>query len=485
MSEVTSSEPTVLPQDSVVPRPPTELPSNFSVGRRFDPPHVSSFLRDQTSTANPSNIERPWPPVPASLPSPDAPRAVAEPNPEAPLATDRVQPPVSTEKLLLLASQHAEQLVTRMAEIERRDQRLNSQLAQLDYERRELRGWVQRVEEELRQREEALLEREAACAKRLDELAAIERACRETNESTRREHEQIEATRHRLETELQQERTLLENRLRFQQEHLAKTRREVEQAQAALAQDRQAAHAERHADLEQLRLRQKQLDRYRDSLDAREESVQRERELIEQVRADLQEQLRLDRDKLLADQLDSRRETERLRSEIQRQQAMLAQHAENLEARHRRIDKLRTDVEETHRQTLEMRLAVEETFGRLTLVTGDESARREVEQTRQAVLAHFQHARESLDDERGNLTQWQARLEQQHAEIHTERQALRDWLVEQESDLRQQAEATQAERQEYQVREQAWHALRDRWLREKIEAEEVIRELLRRIGTPA
>ncbi|MCH8138511.1 MAG: hypothetical protein IH926_06105, partial [Proteobacteria bacterium] len=47
-------------------------------------------------------------------------------------------------------------------------------------------------------------------------------------------------------------------------------------------------------------------------------------------------------------------------AELRRQQDMLELHAENLEGRRERLDRLRAELEETHNSTLEMRIAVEE-----------------------------------------------------------------------------------------------------------------------------
>jgi hypothetical protein len=101
------------------------------------------------------------------------------------------------------------------------------------------------------------------------------------------------------------------------------------------------------------------------------------------------------------------------------------------------------------------------------------------------LLDHFQRVRDVLEQQRADLADWQSRLDLQHADLHSERETLKQWLSDQDAELRQRADALQAEAAEYDAREQAWQALRDRWLREKIEAEEVIRELLRRMGTPA
>ena len=180
--------------------------------------------------------------------------------------------------------------------------------------------------------------------------------------------------------EFEREQTLLHNRVRFQEEHLKKARHELESHQEEFRREQQQAVQDRQRAAENLRLQRIQAERFRELLDQRESSLVRERELIKKTRLASQDKNDADRERLLNERQAWNRERETQQSELRRQQNMLKLHAENLEARRLRLDRLRAELEDTHRKTLEMRLSVEEAWAQLAQSTGPDVAKQRVDE---------------------------------------------------------------------------------------------------------
>src|SRR5262249_17740694 len=106
-------------------------------------------------------------------------------------------------------------------------------------------------------------------------------------ESQRVEHERrlveertkFEEERARTRLQLKPERTVFENRVRFQQESLLEWRDELETGRQDFRKDVQQVRLQTERSETALRLRKEQLDRCRALIDERERSLQREQEL--------------------------------------------------------------------------------------------------------------------------------------------------------------------------------------------------------------
>ena len=102
-------------------------------------------------------------------------------------------------------------------------------------------------------------------------------------------------------TELIRDRTLIENRIRFQQDHLDKSRSDLEQAQNEYRRERQVER-QRLEDASLLMVRRlRQIDLYRASIDAREKSLDREHEVFSKTRKAVSSTADLDRLNLQAE----------------------------------------------------------------------------------------------------------------------------------------------------------------------------------------
>ena len=282
--------------------------------------------------------------------------------------------------------------------------------------------------------------------------------------------------------ELHNERSVLESRIRFQQEHLEKLRTDLERAQNEHRHERQVErqHLEESAQL--LLKRMRQIDLYRASVEEREKSLERERSVLDKSRRTLSSTSDLDRISLQAEREAWEHERQIQQAELRRQQDLLTSHSETLESRRIRLDKLRAELEDTHRATLEMRLAVEETWVDLTQSAGQDEARLRVEQVRHALVGYYGQLHEGLVAQRQEHLDAQTKFERLRTEFLDERQKLMDWIASRDNELRVAEERLRIATADSTARDSAWQSARERWLLEKAEAEQVIRKLLVELG---
>ncbi len=353
--------------------------------------------------------------------------------------------------------------------------------------------------EQTYQREKALQESQHAewLASRDAMLAASRDALEVEFISLREQHTQkLQAERDEWELEQQtekaaleerrdefvRERTLIENRIRFQQDHLEKSRNEFEQVQNDFRRERQVEMQRlEEANMSTIR-RLKQVDLYRSSIDAREKSLDREQESFNRARKAITSTADFDRMNFQAEKHAWEQERQTQQSELRRQQEALLARTEGLESRRIRLDKLRTELEETHRATLEMRLAVEESWAQLTHTAGQDEARKRVEQVRQSLSGYYQQMHESLAEQRREQVESQSKFERQRSEFTDERQKLTAWITQRDEDLRLGEERLRIAANDAAANHTKWLTARDRWLLEKTEAEQLIRRLLSSLG---
>lgn len=283
------------------------------------------------------------------------------------------------------------------------------------------------------------------------------------------------------EEEFDQKRTLIENRIKFQENHLLRLRNQIEQSQHDF-QRQQQIQQQQHEQNERIHiLRMKQLDRFRDLLQQREESLDKERTLHAELRRSL-ERYELNQKQRISEEYEVwQKERDAQKVELRRQHDMLALHAENLERRRERLDTLRAEVEETHRGTLEMRLALEEGWAQLTQVEGEEAARERLEKARETLAAHYRQLREALSVERQELDHSQELFHKHRDEFRQERQDLSEWVAERDEQLRLRSEQLRYQAEQLAIRDAAWDEKREIWLQEHVQAEQMIRLLLQQM----
>lgn len=277
----------------------------------------------------------------------------------------------------------------------------------------------------------------------------------------------------------------LEKRTRFHEEHLAKLRREIASQKAELEQAHQSHRAWSLQVDESIRFRLAHMRRFRDLLDRREESLERESERLQASRESAERELSQQREALAAQAAARQTESEANHAEIQRQQDLLNSHAQNLEARKRRLDRLRDELDTKHQETLEMRLAVEQVFAQASQQTGADTAQERVEEARENLLQCYRDLRETLLRRKGEADQALHELEEARGQFLREQDEQRRSLTERESILLQRERKGADQSSAAASRERDWLAARDRWRDDQQEAERVIRDLLKQLETSA
>uniref|UniRef100_A0A7C4LPN8 Uncharacterized protein n=1 Tax=Schlesneria paludicola TaxID=360056 RepID=A0A7C4LPN8_9PLAN len=376
-------------------------------------------------------------------------------------------------------------------EWERRRAEWNAERAAWENEcavqRQQLTEAQQQLAEQQRQYEQLLQEWQHHRDQRIAELErhlADRRAAWEAEWAAHcaRDKQALEKLQH----ELERERVLLENRLRFQQEHLEKVRHDLERAQADFRLERQRARQQLADDVQQVHRRERQLKTYRQTVDELARTIEREHETVLKCRAAWSAAVDTDRQLLEDERRRWEDERRREQSELQRRHELLLQQHEQLAGKRLRLERLRAELEDTHRTTLELRLAVEETWAQIAqAVGGEDDARLRVEQARQALVLYYQQLHAALDDHRRELAEQQAWLDEQRSEFHAERQTVLHWLNERDERLRAEEARQLAAATDMAARDAAWRAARDQWLAEKLEAERVIRRLVQQLADDA
>lgn len=387
-------------------------------------------------------------------------------------AKSRVRQDVTEEVLTAELRAERESLIHERSEF---DDVRTQFFAQRDRERADL--------DHLREVHEAAVTRirHELLAQRQQQLADLEAATRA--EEAKLEEGQLAFARQREQqlTELRHERAVLENRLRFQQEHLAKARQEIEAAQNEFRRESQRARGQLEEGDAIIRLRQSQLDRVRALLEERERSVNREREMLFKSQRAFEQFTEQDRERIKLEREEWDRDRGGQLADLRRQQDMLALHANNLEGRRERLDKLRAELEETHRTTLEMRMAIEEAWAQMTQACGVDVAQQRLDQAQQQLSGHYRGLREALIEQRHELDEMRQLFQTQRDEFRSEQQTLSEWAASQERSLREREGDLQTQAEQLNVRESAWRSASQRWINEKIEAEAVIRDLLQQL----
>ena len=363
---------------------------------------------------------------------------------------------------------------------------------------------------------------EAARRRSIDELAELRQLqIEEIEQERQRVHDEIEASRRELETarsqieadlkrrveeregglrderqkledqhreqlaRLEQERNLLENRIRFQQDHLQKARQEVEAAQLELRKQHQTDRADFEQRESQLRLRWEQLANARSLLEEREQSLAREHALIAERRRTLEVELAARSDVLTSDRMAWEASRESRETELRRREDALAADSERLESRRQRLDGLRIELEDTHRNTLEMRMAIEEVWAQLSQQMGMDDAKRRLAETQRLLEDEWQQIRETISQERRELAELQAAHQARRSELERERETARQTADERQAAFDLQLKTIADQATELRTREADLSGLREEWIGEKLEVEEIIRGLLVQLGQQA
>jgi chromosome segregation ATPase len=169
-------------------------------------------------------------------------------------------------------------------------------------------------------------------------------------------------------------------------------------------------------------------------------------------------------------------------AENRRQSDLISLHAENLEKRRDRLDRLRGELEQRHQELLETQISVDEAWAQLSQVTGDDNATERVNQAREQLADYCRSMRDGLNVQRREIDEAREQLEAQKEVFRSENQQQTDTAADRESQLRRREEHLDTVRSQLKEQADSWQHDRDAWLTERLEAERIIGQLLDEIS---
>ena len=417
---------------------------------------------------------------------------------------------LAEERVILKASVRAELDEDRMKLSQERailDAERDRLRAQAERERQDYADRIQRVDEELklekqrlaeRAREDltaeiVLLNRQKAewqlahehqlqeIAQQADDLQAQrELFGQQVEEEQQRLKEEIEKKRQGLLTEQNN----LQRRYRFQFEHLTRAKEDLETELREFRREQQLFRSERLRFLEQHRLRFRQLEHVRQLLTDRESSIARESRIIDRSRSAalsdiqrLQKRSEEERDAILQD-IESRQRR------VRQQELAMADLAARLEDRSQRLNRLRSELDQTQSEILEQRLVIEE--ARTNLVrdaVSPEIARARLEQARGDVQAFFDRLRMQINADRDKVEEAASDVAERQQQFRRDRAELEQWFAAREEQHSSRTTDSVVEEQNATIHllQSQIVELQNRWHKERLEAERAIRDLLSQI----
>ena len=127
-------------------------------------------------------------------------------------------------------------------------------------------------------------------------------------------------------------------------------------------------------------------------------------------------------------------------------------------------------------------MAVEEVFAQIAGAVGPEMAEHRVGAARTAISDHYQRLRDSLTKEREELIEERRTIDARQNELRDVRAHLSEWIGTREEELRDREVSLREFEATSKQREQSWLQAQTRWQHERIEAEGIIRDLLKQIS---
>ena len=369
-------------------------------------------------------------------------------------------------------------------------EQLCSQREQLEKERgrfrQDIEQWERHKEQEtveFRRRQEQLDAERQRTEQEIDELR---RGVWDEMDAERAEHQvrlldEIQRANEKWEqsqAEGRKQRALEESRIRFQQDHLQRLRDEIETAQNQLRVEYQKSRRRLEDMLENQRLRDRQLNRRREMYQHLEHSLARRQDTAAKLHHAVESHSTRERERLAAERESWELKLQSQSAENRRQADIVALHAENLEKRRSRLDGLRTEIEARHSELLETQLAVDEAWAQLTQATGEDGVQERVDQTRNQLSEFYTSLREGLVAQQAESQTAVEQLDLQRQEFHLERQQFTEVLGDQEQQLRRRENSLRDQLAQVEQQEADWRQARDAWIRERLEAEQTIRNLL-------
>ncbi len=314
------------------------------------------------------------------------------------------------EQALQHAGRILEHLRTQLAELDRREQNLNSQLTSMDQERRSLRLWSQQFTEEAERREQELRSREIQLAEREAGFEAFAGEVESREKSLATDWEAVAAARASLKSELAQEIETERYELAEGQRRLEIDSREFERQRSAFENEHALELENQRRELEAMRVeRLAKIEQHEADVSRREIDVEKRARFhedhLDRVRRDLAEQRRdIERErqqqKVWSEQVE---ESIRLRlAHVRRYRDLVAQREESLETERDLLTQAQSSFE---KEQAGSRLRLDEQWAQFTQ---EQSEQNEFHARRTAELHQRQ---ESLDSRAETLDRLRAEVD--------------------------------------------------------------------------
>lgn len=281
--------------------------------------------------------------------------------------------------------------------------------------------------------------------------------------------------------QFQQREAVFENRMRFQEAHLAKAREELQQMQNELKQEKQKATQYFEEKNRLLQMQKAQLNKFRESIDTREESLKRSEETLKNEYHTLKSDVALEKQQLenMKTRWNQQREMEQ--QEISNLREALNVKNDLLEKQKKRLDILKHEVDEKGREQLETKCILERIQAEFLEGQNSSAFTEKFESAQSDLQMSYEKLKEELDLQQVELQNLKKELDNQSELLDQERKQLKQWVEHQRDHLTEWENLLITRANENRHLEADWKERSQKWSREKLEAESIIRGLLKQI----
>jgi len=376
------------------------------------------------------------------------------------------QPPVADEPATISrierqVNQLSDHLSARQDELDQREASVNARAAELEQQTRQARLWLNERQYEFDERGAELSHREEQFESRCQRWTKAQNAGNAAPESLLVEVRLREEKQDRREMELSE------------REH------EIDRREAQM-DDRQASHERRAASMEetfrQLEAQKRQLAEKKkycdvvDQLSARTLRLEKAESQLAEGHADLERRrnrLNLQQQQTAADVRQEQQQAQARASQLekawQKKLDSLLARQEQLAARDKALQQLRTDLAASHREAMEMRLAVEEVWAQLAGANAPAALSQSLGQVRARLADHYRMSNNELAERRDEISRLIDRLAEAHEKLGSRKQELEKWVSQRQHDIETQAARLVAREQELDRQQSRYDTLEEQW----------------------
>lgn len=383
-------------------------------------------------------------------------------------------PSEAEERLHEQAGELAAHLRDRLRAVDRREARLNAQVAELENDLRQTRLWI-------REREFAFQQREADLCRQIEDLQHRGElvAQREASTASLDDREAAVLTREQQcdlgEIELRQRRNQLDREAAGLAHAQQLWEMQRNHAQETLDEELASARTQLEAELalrrEQVQYDETRLGQERSTLAAERADFEKARE---EFRRRSEERERTAREQAAQENADLNRR----QAEVQHREGIVQQQREAL-------DQLRLEVMQVHRQSLEMRLIAEQLWAQLTGRLGTAELTHSIASLRVQLSRQYELEQTTLTRQREDLLAIIERIKAEQLELLAQRQELRVWGAARQAGIEEQAKQLVEREQALETEQEDLRTARQQLHQERRSYQEQIRELTQQLRARA